>query len=402
MNSFNIFLISIVVILFPIILNLFYAIYANNSNKEEILDFALLSSVYLFYLFYEIAPNSNFIYLLNIPLIISFIKKRSGVSIIISLITIIICYNNCHYSLIVLLIEYLTYYLIYLTQKKHFFKLFFIFKIIFTIIYFLQTNNINILNLINLALNLLIFYLALKLIIYMFKKAETIIKLNLNIIEQEKDKQIRSSLFKITHEIKNPIAVCKTYLDMFDFNNKDHIRYIPIIKEEIEKILLLLQDFLSMNRIKINKEILDINLLLEDVSAQFELLLRNKNIKFSKNISLDEVFIEGDYNRLNQVLVNLIKNSLEALDEKKDSFISLSYEIKNNNFKIIIEDNGIGIPKEEIEKIKEPFYTTKKNGTGLGVSLSCEIIKAHSGTIKYYSKVNEGTKVVIELPIFNI
>ena len=218
----------------------------------------------------------------------------------------------------------------------------------------------------------------------------------MNIKELEKEKQLRTSLFKITHEIKNPIAVCKSYLDMFDINNKDHERYIEILKEEMNKILLLLQDFLAMNKIKIEKEILDINLLLEDVVNQFEPVLKEKNIRFKYNICQDEIFVEGDYNRLNQVLINMIKNSIEAIEN--NGLIKINYEI-SDNFKIIIEDNGIGITEDELEKIKEPFYTTKKNGTGLGVSLSIEIIKAHNGNIEYIP-LKKGTKVIIELPIY--
>ena len=224
----------------------------------------------------------------------------------------------------------------------------------------------------------------------------------MSIKEWQKDKQIRDSLFKITHEIKNPIAVCKSYLDMYDENNKEHKKYIPIIKDEIEKILLLLQDFLAINKIKIQNEIMDINLLLEELIHQISPMLNDKNIKFKYNISDDEIFIEGDYNRLNQVLINIIKNSIEAADNTKKSYISLNCEMDDKYFKIIIEDNGIGISKDEIEKIKEPFYTTKKNGTGLGVSLSYEIIEAHNGTIEYFSQPNEGTKVVISLPITDI
>ena len=236
------------------------------------------------------------------------------------------------------------------------------------------------------------------LVIFLYKKGEDIIKLHMNLKELEKETQLRSSLFKITHEIKNPIAVCKSYLDMFDINNKNHERYIDILKEEMDKILLLLQDFLSMNKIKIQKEILDINLLLEDVVNQFEPVLKEKNIKFKHNICEDEVFVLGDYNRLNQVLINMIKNSIEAIE--KNGIISIDYKIEEN-FKIIIEDNGMGIPKDELEKIKEPFYTTKKNGTGLGVSLSIEIVNAHNGKLQY-EILKKGTRVIIELPIYEL
>ena len=69
---------------------------------------------------------------------------------------------------------------------------------------------------------------------------------------------------------------------------------------------------------------------------------------------------------------------------------------------LIAGKSGSGISESDMERIKEPFYTTKKNGTGLGVSLSCEIISAHDGTLEYFSKVNEGTKVVISLPIYEV
>ena len=313
------------------------------------------------------------------PLIFAFIKKRTFISIVI---TLIILTNYIEVNIYIHLIEYLLYYLIYIFYQKNILNLFLIINFIF---------NFNL-------ITSVIFTITTYLVIFLYKKGEDIIKLHMNLKELEKETQLRTSLFKITHEIKNPIAVCKSYLDMFDINNKDHVRYIDILKEEMDKILLLLQDFLAMNKIKIKKEILDINLLLEDVIGQFELILKEKNIKFKYNICDDEVFIEGDYNRLNQVLINMIKNSIEAIE--KNGVISIDYKI-DKNFKIIIEDNGIGIPKEELEKIKEPFYTTKKNGTGLGVSLSIEIINAHNGKLDY-EILKKGTRVTIELPIYEL
>ena len=89
------------------------------------------------------------------------------------------------------------------------------------------------------------FTLIAYLILFFLNKGEEVMMLNNVIHELEKEKKLRESLFKITHEIKNPIAVCKGYLDMFDVNNEEHSRkYIPIIKEEIARTLILLQDFL--------------------------------------------------------------------------------------------------------------------------------------------------------------
>lgn len=368
-------LISVVILIFPIIVYLFYCTYNNNLNKEQsklFLDISILSSLYLLVIY-----DSKFIIFYNIPLIFAFMKKRTFVSIIIT--TIILFSLNFS---VINIAEYIIYFIIYFFYTKNILCLFLIIKFIFN-------NNF---------LTSILFVIITYLVLFLYKKGEDIIKLHMNIKELEKEKQLRSSLFKITHEIKNPIAVCKSYLDMFDINNKDHVRYIGILKEEMDKILLLLQDFLSMNKIKIEKEILDINFLLEDIVNQFEPILKDKNIKFIHNICEEEIFVEGDYNRLNQVFINIIKNSIEAIND--NGTIKLNYEI-DKNFKIIIEDNGCGIKEDQIEKIKEPFYTTKKNGTGLGVSLSIEIIKAHNGDIDYIP-LKKGLKVIVELPIHEL
>ena len=405
-NVFQQILLNIILLVFPLIFNLFYWTYSNNIDKEQsktFLDFALLSSIYLLITFNELENNLTIVLLFNIPLIFAYIKKRSYIGIIISIILVYI-YYGLGMNIFLLIFEYIVYFIIYLLTYKRkeslFLILFFVFKSLFSIsTYFIYDEKFY---LTNSLLMLVTFIVITYLIIYMYNKGEDIIKLHMSIKELENDKQIRDSLFKITHEIKNPIAVCKSYLDMFDINNKEHIKYINILKEENEKILLLLQDFLAMNKIKIQKEILDINMLLEDVVDQLTPLLKGKNIKFDYDIALDEVFIEGDYNRLNQVFINMIKNSVEALDGIKNPKISLNHKIDGNKFIISIEDNGSGINESDMERIKEPFYTTKKNGTGLGVSLSCEIISAHDGTLEYFSKVNEGTKVVISLPIYEV
>ena len=405
-NVFQQILLNIILLVFPLIFNLFYWTYSNNINKEQsktFLDFALLSSIYLLITFNNLENNLTIVLLFNIPLIFAYIKKRSYIGIIISIILVYI-YYGLGMNIFLLIFEYIIYFVIYLLTYKRkeslFLILFFVFKSLFSIsTYFIYDEKFY---LTNSLLMLVTFIVITYLIIYMYNKGEDIIKLHMSIKELENDKQIRDSLFKITHEIKNPIAVCKSYLDMFDINNKEHIKYINILKEENEKILLLLQDFLAMNKIKIQKEILDINMLLEDVVDQLTPLLKGKNIKFDYDVALDEVFIEGDYNRLNQVFINMIKNSVEALDGIKNPKISLNHKIDGNKFIISIEDNGSGINESDMERIKEPFYTTKKNGTGLGVSLSCEIISAHDGTLEYFSKVNEGTKVVISLPIYEV
>jgi len=411
MEIINVLLINIIIMFFPLVINLFYLAHSKNIEKEynaTLLDFSLLSAIYLFYTHCKIENTIQFIVFLNIPLIIAFIKNRKFVSFIISIFIIFIYYLNTDMSLVLLIIEYLIYYLIFIMNNANKKRVNVILsyvlsiKCLVTLVNLFLFEELKLMKSVTEILVLASFVLVACLFIYIYEIGEDIIKLHMSAKELEGEKQIRDSLFKITHEIKNPIAVCKSYLDMFDFNNPEHEKYIPIVKEEIAKTLLLLQDFLAMNRIKIQKEILDINLLLEDIVSQYESVMKSKNIKFEHEISEDEVYIEGDYNRLSQVFINLLKNAIEAVDENKISKVSITTKLENDKFIINIFDNGTGIEEGVLSRIKDAFYTTKKDGTGLGVSLSCEIINAHNGTIDFYSKQYEWTEVQVSLPITNL
>ena len=228
--------------------------------------------------------------------------------------------------------------------------------------------------------------------------SKNILKLYKSIQQLEEEKQIRESLFKITHEIKNPIAVCKGYLDMFDVNNIEHSRkYIPILKGEIKRVLTILEDFLSISKIKVDKDIIDIYMLLEDVIDNFEPLLNDKKVKVISHIPDEELYLMADYNRVSQVFLNIIKNSIEAMCDTKAGLIEIDCRELDNRVFIDVKDNGCGISSENIKRMNEPFFTTKQNGTGLGVYLSREIIKEHGGNITYNSS-SSGTTATICLP----
>ena len=401
-------LLNVILIIFPLLLYLFYDIYNTNiqSKKNEyLLDIALFTSLYLI-LKLGGMNNQHPLIIFNAPLIIAYANKRnlSIFSLSILIVSYQITFLNCNIFLIV--VEYLSYYLLYLYLNRKEFKwrlyidYFIVIKSMFISIFIFSTiNNINDMLLVVQVFGLvIILYITTYFAIDLFTKGKSMIRLNMSLKELEHEKQIRNSLFKITHEIKNPIAVCKGYIDMFDVNNLEHShKYIPIIKDEIERVLVLLQDFLSISKVKIDCDIMDINMMLEDVINSLNPLLNANDILFINDMFDDEIYINGDYNRLSQVMINIIKNSIEA-SKDKNSYIKISTEIKENKYCILVEDNGCGISKEGLKKINELFYTTKKNGTGLGVYLSNEIIKAHKGTIKYSSFEGEWTRVEIILP----
>ena len=190
---------------------------------------------------------------------------------------------------------------------------------------------------------------------------------------------------------------------MIDLSNrKNSQRYIEVIKGEVERTLVIMDDFLDYTKIKVDKNIMDINYLLEDTLGSMSSLFNSKNILTKFKTSDDEVFINGDYNRLKQVLVNIIKNSIESKKEDEKLKLTITTNQEGNNYRITIKDNGIGMDKEELNNIGKAFYTTKVKGTGLGVMLSKEIIELHDGNLIYSSNKNEGTCVDIILPTIEI
>ena len=388
MDFFEVTIISSILTVFPILLYFIYLIYNYDFDKkanELILDICLITS---FYLAYKIESSNISYFLIFIPLLIAYLKKRKF-SILIVFILTISCNN------IYLILAEITFFLISILNKKK--KTF---TIIFLIINFLMAVliliNINLFTsklLIKIIVESIIGILITIFIIRLFEQINKLINVYMNLNEIKKEAKIKESLFKITHEIKNPIAVCKGYLDMYNIDNIDHSRkYIPIIKSEIERTLVLLQDFLSLRKISLEKEELDLSLLFDETIEEMSLYKKNE-IKYVKKYD-DEIYVEGDYNRLKQVMINILKNSSESII--KNGIIEIEVLIKKNII-IKIKDNGTGISKETLKKIKEPFFTTKNNGTGLGVPLSIEIIEAHGWNINYDSTLGVGTTVTIEI-----
>ena len=395
-------------IIFPLAICLICESYSQKLDEKinkVYLDFSLIS---ICYLLVKLVDNNSVLslYMLNIPFILAYTKKRYTSGALISLFLMHYYSKYFDINVLIFVFEYLIYYLIYFIffrkniNKKIPMIITLVIKCIMINLIIIYSSKLNLINDLSIILfcTLMLFILTI-LIIYIFKKAEDNLLIKKNYIELQKEKDLRNSLFQITHEIKNPITVCKGYLDMFDVDNKEHSKkYIPIIKDEINRVLILLEDFLSIKKLKIEKDVMDVNLLVEEVSNNFNDIFSNKKINVNKNIEQDEVYIDGDYNRLTQVLINIFKNSIEAMDKEK-SCINIFTTSNKNYTKIIIEDNGKGMNKDSINKICKPFFTTKQNGTGLGLYLSNEIIKEHGGTIKYESKDMFGTKVTIILPI---
>lgn len=407
MNLFEELFLNIILITFPILVYFIcscYHLLRKEKYNDLLLGLLLVSSLYIFLKYGKVVNDNKILLFCNIPIIFAFLKKKGYLAIILSLFVIGYCHYVFDYNVIIMSIKFLVYYLAYIVFNKHrvsdndFVAIFASIQGFFIAFEYFFINDVDDVNtFITIFLITFLFYIITFILLYLSNIVSKITNLFYEVKKLEKEKEIKNSLFKLTHEIKNPIAVCKGYLDMLDIDDYDKLnRYIPIIKQEINRSLNIMSDFLEFSKIKINKDIVDINVLLDDVYDSFKILNKNKNIELVYNEKEEEIFIEADYDRLKQVLLNLMKNSSEAIT--KNGRIILDSKIDGNNCIITVEDNGIGMSSETLKEIKTLFFTTKKDGSGIGVSLSNEIIKAHGGQLNYFSTYGKGTKVQIQLP----
>lgn len=377
----------LVVLVFLIVLSSFtiyqYLLNKSKSNRRNIIFIYLALVQGLFTLF---SNNVMFLIFLDFSCVLGYMLKVRKEAFILSLVNIIFFSIIIEIPWFYYLIYFVYFGIDYLISKGYRDIINYLLPIkgfLTSFVYFLYFEHSG-LGMIYIVFILLYFYLLIELAYYFFKKCE----------EEKSDDNI---LFQVAHEVKNPLAVCKGYLDMLDLKKQDKVcKYIPVVRSEMSRALTIIDDFLNLKRLTINKDIMDLILLLEDVSLTMESILNNKGVTLTLPEVDDEIFLEADYDKLKQVFINLIKNSYEANSKN----IKLDVSIKKDKVVIMVIDDGEGIKEKDLKKIGQIFYTTKVKGSGLGVSLSKEIIKLHDGSIKYESKIKEGTKVTLTLPYY--
>ena len=399
---------NIIIVVFPIMIYLVFSCY-NLLNDKRVEKFVFIltifTSLYFSLSFNNYVSKNNLMLMFsNIPPLICYFKREWKLGIIFSLIVVIVSYLAYDVNIYIVILKYLVYFITYiiLSSRKEFnflyFKLTAIIQGFFISFEYFYTFNLGIEKIFSLLFYAFIIYIITFFSLYLFKLADGISNLYLMVNNMEKENNIRDSLFKLTHEIKNPLAVCKGYFDMINLDNIEKAqKYIGIMKSEIDRSLNIMNDFMEYSKIRVNKEIFDIVMLLDEIYDSFGLLITDKKIRFNYMNEYDEIYILGDFNRLKQVFVNVIKNSIESI--LKDGIINIEVKVTGKCVNIVISDNGVGMTEYELANIKEMFYTTKKNGTGLGVALSNEIVLAHDGKIEYSSTKNKGTKCIVSLPI---
>jgi len=191
-------------------------------------------------------------------------------------------------------------------------------------------------------------------------------------------------------------------LNKIEDTNNNFSNYLNTITKQIKDIEHLVNEFSDFARMpKPTFKKIDLN---KVISRSFNLLkLSEENISFQINNKNKKLFIKGDEEQINRVFMNLIKNSIESINEKKRENVvfkgKINVDIKEDSDYIYVEirDNGIGFDKVNKAKMLTPYYTTKIKGTGLGLSIVTKIISDHNSTILFNS-IKEGALVEITIP----
>ncbi|OGF47212.1 MAG: hypothetical protein A2231_04855 [Candidatus Firestonebacteria bacterium RIFOXYA2_FULL_40_8] len=210
----------------------------------------------------------------------------------------------------------------------------------------------------------------------------------------------------IAHEINNPMTVILGYSQsvMKRIKEEDTL-YKPLkaIEREALRSKRLIDDLLTYSRTeKTVQEEIDVNQAVESSLTLINALSKVKNIEIVKELAADLPLIRANKNQLQQVIINLTNNALDAILERKETGTISIRTFRDKEFvNITVVDDGAGMDNEIRKKIFEPFYTTKEvgKGTGLGLSLCYEIIKKHNGEILVESEVGKGSKFTVKLPI---
>ncbi|WP_421384923.1 PAS domain S-box protein [Bacillus salacetis] len=205
----------------------------------------------------------------------------------------------------------------------------------------------------------------------------------------------------IAHEIRNPLTSLKGFLQLLSADFEDHsFPYDKIIFSEIDRINSIINELLLLAKPTIEElKKLDIRHVVNQVALFMKAQANMYNIEVLVDLPKYPVILEGSENKLKQVFINLLQNSIEAMPS--GGKITIEISVLSETFVLSFKDEGYGIPDELIDKIGKPFFTTKENGTGLGLMVTNNIIQHHKGSLSILSKEGEGTEILITFPRTN-
>lgn len=233
------------------------------------------------------------------------------------------------------------------------------------------------------------------------EKGLQLIETQEQLLRQEKLAAIGSLATGVAHEINNPAAIIRGNVEILQMSlpaDASEREEVAEIMKQVERVSLITQNLLSFSREQsIHPQPVQLVPLLEEILDQISHQAPMADVTIKKNFCSELPDMQGDRERLRQVFNNILLNAVQAMDGQ--GVLTLSSSFDDCDVQISIEDSGPGFSADVREKIFNPFFTTKSNGTGLGLSVSYGIIQAHSGSIDVSSVPGQGATFRIHLPL---
>jgi two-component system sporulation sensor kinase A len=201
----------------------------------------------------------------------------------------------------------------------------------------------------------------------------------------------------IAHELRNPLTAIKGFFTMLKKSDEKKEMYYRIIEEELSRIEQIASELLTLAKPHSdNRRTHNLIQIIDEVKILLTPQANMENIEIIVQSNREELYISCEDTKIKQVFINLIKNAIDAM--KNGGRIVLEIKEVRDTIQVLVIDQGSGIPTEIINKIGEPFYTTKEKGTGIGLMVCFQIIESHDGSMQLDSKVGIGTTFTITLP----
>ncbi len=205
----------------------------------------------------------------------------------------------------------------------------------------------------------------------------------------------------VAHEIRNPLGIIRNTTELLKSelpSDTESYSYTESILEEVSRLNILIDQFLQLSKRDVSaKKECDINNLIKSTVSFVEYDFERSNIKISYTGTDESVRIKCDEKSIKQLLLNLFINAKQSMEN--GGLINVNLSKNKDNILINITDEGSGIKRGDINKIFNPFYSTKDSGVGLGLTICKNIVDSHNGTIKIFNNKNKGTTVIVSLPM---
>ena len=233
--------------------------------------------------------------------------------------------------------------------------------------------------------------------------------------QERQERERREFVSTVSHELRTPLTTMNSYIEALEegvINDKELApQFIDTIHKETTRMIRMVNELMQLGKMDIkeehyDKEFIDINKLIEQISDRFELTHPEKN--FIKYIPKTPIFVEGDQDKLTQVFDNIMNNAIKYSPNGKNITVRVRQNYNHNRVSISIKDEGEGIPLVHIDKIFKRFYRVDKSrqrtmgGTGLGLALAKNIVEAHRGRIWAQSREGYGSIIFVTLPCENM